>query len=169
MIRENFKLRKMKTGLVSVAIVAMYMTMQGQAEASEKATDVNQLTENQSIEEKQVEAQPKLETAAPTNATVQPTEHVDAKQNDTKVDVQENFVKLDKVNPGDTKITGKTLPNQIVSLTIDGKSVGSVEGGDGGFAESNDDGEFEFDLNDRNIVFNQQVDVASSNLNFDLE
>lgn len=43
-MRENFKLRKMKTGLVSVAIVAMYMTMQGQAEASEKATDVNQLT-----------------------------------------------------------------------------------------------------------------------------
>ena len=33
-MRENFKLRKMKTGLVSVAIVAMYMTMQGQAEAS---------------------------------------------------------------------------------------------------------------------------------------
>ncbi|WP_316964032.1 LPXTG cell wall anchor domain-containing protein [Staphylococcus agnetis] len=168
-MRENFKLRKMKTGLVSVAIVAMYMTMQSQAEASEKATDVNQLTENQSIEEKQVEAQPKLETAAPTNATVQPTEHVDAKQNDTKVDVQENFVKLDKVNPGDTQITGKTLPNQIVSLTIDGKSVGSVEGGDGGFAESDESGNFTFDLNDRNIVFNQQVDVASSNLNFDLE
>lgn len=168
-MRENFKLRKKKVGLVSVAIAAMYMTMQGQAEASENTAEVPQPTSIQNIEDKQVEPKRQLVTESPTNPVVEPTEAVEAKQTDTKENVQENYVKLDKVTPGDTKITGKTLPNQIVSLTIDGKSLGSVEGGDGGFAESDDNGAFTFDLNDRNIVFNQKVDVISSNLNFDIE
>ncbi|SCT08411.1 gram-positive signal peptide, ysirk family protein [Staphylococcus aureus] len=41
-MRENFKLRKKKVGLVSVAIAAMYITMQGQAEASENTDEVPQ-------------------------------------------------------------------------------------------------------------------------------
>ncbi|MCO4346761.1 hypothetical protein MTQ93_12035 [Staphylococcus agnetis] len=168
-MRENFKLRKKKVGLVSVAIATIYITMQGQAKASENKAEVPQPTSIQNIEGKQVEPKHQLATESPTNSVVEPTEAVEAKQTDTKENVQENYVKLDKVTPGDTKITGKTLPNQIVSLTIDGKSLGSVEGGDGGFAESNENGEFTFDLNDRNIVFNQKVDVISSNLNFDIE
>lgn len=34
-MRENFKLRKMKVGLVSVAITMLYIMTNGQAEASE--------------------------------------------------------------------------------------------------------------------------------------
>lgn len=62
MMRENFKLRKMKVGLVSVAIAAMYITMQGQSEASENVAEVNQPTAKQSIVEKQVETNPQLNT-----------------------------------------------------------------------------------------------------------
>ena len=35
-MRENFKLRKMKVGLVSVAITMLYIMTNGQADASEK-------------------------------------------------------------------------------------------------------------------------------------
>lgn len=164
-MRENFKLRKMKVGLVSVAIAAMYITMQGQAEASESGAEANQPTAKQSIVEKQVETNPQLNTETQVNSTVQPPEQVDAKQKETKEDAQENFVKLNQVQPGDTKITGKTVPNQIVSLTLDGKSVGSVAGENDGFTTASESGDFEFDLKD----YNQKVDVSSSNFNFELE
>lgn len=169
MMRENFKLRKMKVGLVSVAIAAMYITIQGQAEASENVAEVNQPTAKQTVLEKQVETKPQLNTETQVNPTVHSLEQVDPKQKETKEDAQENFVKLNQVQPGDTKITGKTVPNQIVSLTLDGKSVGSVEGENDGFVTASESGDFEFDLKDRKIVYNQKVDVSSSNLNFELE
>ena len=168
-MRENFKLRKMKVGLVSVAIAAMYITMQGQAEASENVAEVNQPTTKQTVLEKQVETKPQLNTETQVNPTVHSLEQVDPKQKETKADTQENFVRLNQVQPGDTKITGKTVPNQIVSLTLDGKSVGSVEGENIGFVMASESGDFEFDLKDRKIVYNQKVDVSSSNLNFELE
>lgn len=168
-MRENFKLRKMKVGLVSVAIAAMYITMQGQAEASENVAKVNQPTTKQTVLEKQVETKPQLNTETQVNPTVHSLEQVDPKQKETKEDTQENFVKLNQVQPGDTKITGKTVPNQIVSLTLDGKSVGSVADENDGFATASESGDFEFDLKDRKIVYNQKVDVSSSNLNFELE
>lgn len=169
MMRENFKLRKMKVGLVSVAIAAMYITIQGQAEASENVAEVNQPTAKQTVLEKQVETKPQLNTETQVNPTVHSLEQVDPKQKETKADTQENFVRLNQVQPGDTKITGKTVPNQIVSLTLDGKSVGSVEGENNGFVTASESGDFEFDLKDRKIVYNQKVDVSSSNLNFELE
>ncbi|MCE5154275.1 hypothetical protein KJB58_07325 [Staphylococcus hyicus] len=150
-MKENFKLRKMKVGLVSIAMAAMYITMQGQAEASEHAAEVPQQKSIQNIEKKQID----------------PTEAVNEKQTDPKENVHANYVKLDKVTPGDTKITGKTLPHQPVLLNIDGKSSGSVEDGDSGFTESDESGLFKFDLKDRKIVFNQKIDVSSSN--FDIE
>ncbi|MDT0748039.1 YSIRK-type signal peptide-containing protein [Staphylococcus chromogenes] len=168
-MRENFKLRKMKVGLVSVAIAAMYITIQGQAEASENVAEVNQPTAKQTVLEKQVETKPQLNTETQVNPTVHSLEQVDPKQKETKADTQENFVRLNQVQPGDTKITGKTVPNQIVSLTLDGKSVGSVEGENNGFVTASESGDFEFDLKDRKIVYNQKVDVSSSNLNFELE
>lgn len=168
-MRENFKLRKMKVGLVSVAIAAMYITIQGQAEASENVAEVNQPTAKQTVLEKQVETKPQLNTETQVNPTVHSLEQVDPKQKETKADTQENFVRLNQVQPGDTKITGKTVPNQIVSLTLDGKSVGSVEGENDGFTTASESGDFEFDLKDRKIVYNQKVDVSSSNLNFELE
>ncbi|MCO4365801.1 hypothetical protein [Staphylococcus agnetis] len=166
-MRENFKLRKKKVGLISVAIAAMYITMQEQAEASENTAEVPQPTSIQNIEDKQVEPKRQLVTEPPTNPVVEPTEAVEAKQTDTKENVQENYVKLDKVTPGDTKITGKTLPNQTVSLTIDEKRLGSIEDVDSGFIKSDELGAFKFDLKDRKIVFNQKIDVSSSN--FDIE
>ncbi|MDY3277818.1 MAG: YSIRK-type signal peptide-containing protein, partial [Staphylococcus chromogenes] len=139
-MRENFKLRKMKVGLVSVAIAAMYITIQGQAEASENVAEVNQPTAKQTVLEKQVETKPQLNTETQVNPTVHSLEQVDPKQKETKEDAQENFVKLNQVQPGDTKITGKTVPNQIVSLTLDGKSVGSVEGENDGFVTASESG-----------------------------
>ncbi|MCO4356276.1 YSIRK-type signal peptide-containing protein, partial [Staphylococcus agnetis] len=150
-MRENFKLRKKKVGLVSVAIAAMYITMQGQAEASENTAEVPQPTSVQNIENQQVEPKSQLATKLTTNSVIETNEDIETKQTDIKENVQENYVKLDKVIPGDTIITGKTLPNQNVSLTIDDKSLGSIENGDSGFIKSDESGSFKFNLNDRKI------------------
>ena len=40
-MRENFKLRKMKVGLVSVAITMLYIMTNGQADASEKKITIS--------------------------------------------------------------------------------------------------------------------------------
>ncbi|HDF3555692.1 TPA: FKLRK protein [Staphylococcus aureus] len=138
-MRENFKLRKMKVGLVSVAITMLYIMTNGQAEASEanEKPSTNQeskavsQTEQNSIETKMAEA-------------------------------AKNFVNLDPIKPGDQKVTGTTLPNHYVLLTVDGKSADSVENGGLGFVEANDKGEFEYPLNNRKIVHNQEIEVSSS-------
>ncbi|WP_316959990.1 YSIRK-type signal peptide-containing protein [Staphylococcus chromogenes] len=169
MMRENFKLRKMKVGLVSVAIAAMYITMQGQAEASENMAEVNQPTEKQSIVEKQVEAKPQLNTETQTNLTVQSPEQVDTKQKETKKETPKNFVELENIKPGDTTIKGKTLPNQAILLNIDGKSADSIESSSSEPVISDQEGMFTYNLNNRKIVYNQQLDVTASNMNFDLE
>ncbi|UXS67920.1 YSIRK-type signal peptide-containing protein [Staphylococcus chromogenes] len=168
-MRENFKLRKMKVGLVSVAIAAMYITMQGQAEASENMAEVNQPTEKQSIVEKQVEAKPQLNTETQTNLTVQSPEQVDTKQKETKKETPKNFVELENIKPGDTTIKGKTLPNQAILLNIDGKSADSIESSSSEPVISDQEGMFTYNLNNRKIVYNQQLDVTASNMNFDLE
>lgn len=168
-MRENFKLRKMKVGLVSVAIAAMYITIQGQAEASESVAEVNQPTGKHSIVEKQVETNPQLNTETQTNPTVQPPEQVDATQKETKKETPKNFVELENINPGDTTIKGKTLPNQAVLLNIDGKSADSIESSSSEPVISDQEGRFTYNLNNRKIVYNQQLDVTASNMNFDLE
>lgn len=78
------------------------------------------------------------------------------------VESNKNFVKLDTIKPGAQKITGTTLPNHYVLLTVDGKSADSVENGGLGFVEANDKGEFEYPLNNRKIVHNQEIEVSSS-------
>ncbi|MCD0822943.1 FKLRK protein, partial [Staphylococcus aureus] len=50
----------------------------------------------------------------------------------------------------------------IILLNIDGKSADSVEGGYGDFITANDKGEFEYPLNNRKIVHNQEIEVSSS-------
>ncbi|HGO3843353.1 hypothetical protein GZ142_12700 [Staphylococcus aureus] len=164
---NNFKLRKKKVGLVLIVFAVMYITTQGQAEASENTYEVSHHQNIQNIEYKQVGSKSKIATESPTNSVFQSIEEIEEKQKDTKENVQANYVKLDKVTPGNKIITGKTLPNKMVSLTIDDKSFGSVEEGDSGFIKSDESGSFEFDLKDRKIVFNQKVHVSSSN--FDTE
>ena len=44
-MRENFKLRKMKVGLVSVAITMLYIMTNGQADASEKKNNQQESNE----------------------------------------------------------------------------------------------------------------------------
>ena len=83
-MRENFKLRKMKVGLVSVAITMLYIMTSGQAEASE----TNQNGVN-----------------AKTNTT-ESTSNSITNKNEMKITDSENgknFVKLDPINPGDKK------------------------------------------------------------------
>lgn len=169
MMRENFKLRKMKVGLVSVVIAALYMTMQGQAEASESVTEANQPTAKHSIVEKQVKAKPQLNTETQTNSTVQPPEQVDVTQKETKKEAPKNFVELENIKPGDTTIKGKTLPNQAILLNIDGKSADSIESSSREPVISDQDGRFTYHLNNRKIVYNQQLDVTASNMNIDFE
>lgn len=138
-MRENFKLRKMKVGLVSVAITMLYIITNGQAEASE--TNRKPSTNQESKAVTQTEQNSK-ETKTPESS--------------------KNFVNLDPIKPGDQKITGTTLPNHYVLLTVDGKSADSVENGGLGFIEANDKGEFEYPLNNRKIVHNQEIAVSSS-------
>ncbi|OSP21992.1 hypothetical protein [Staphylococcus agnetis] len=160
-MKKNFKLRKMKVGLVSIAIVAIYITIQGQAEASEHVSSANQPTHN--VEQRQVTLTPPQSNEGQTNRGVQQVE--EEKQTVVK-EAPKNFVELNDVQPGDTKITGKTLPNQTILLNLDKKSVDSVEGD---LVKSDNQGNFIYKLNDRNIVYNQEIEVTSSNFSLDLD
>lgn len=136
---ENFKLRKMKVGLVSVAITMLYIMTNGQAEASEANEKPS------------------------TNQESKVVSQTEQNSKETKtVESNKNFVKLDTIKPGAQKVTGTTLPNHYVLLTVDGKSADSVENGGLGFVEANDKGEFEYPLNNRKIVHNQEIEVSSS-------
>lgn len=145
-MRENFKLRKMKVGLVSVAITMLYIMTNGQAEASEN--------QNALISNINVDNQEKQNNV---NQAVQPQNNT----NETSK-VPANFVKLNDIKPGDTSIQGTTLPNQFILLTIDKKDVSSVEDSDSSFVMSDKDGNFKYDLNGRKIVHNQEIEVSSS-------
>ncbi|MBE5673227.1 FKLRK protein [Staphylococcus sp. SS35] len=138
-MRENFKLRKMKVGLVSVAITMLYIMTNGQAEASE--------------------ANEKPSTNQESKAVSQTEQN--SKETKT-AESSKNFVNLDPIKPGDQSVTGTTLPNQLILLSIDKKDVSSVEDSDSSFVMSDDDGKFKYDLNGRKIVHNQEIEVSSS-------
>ena len=142
---RKIKLRKMKVGLVSVAITMLYIMTNGQADASEKENNNQQESNEKAHTEKN-------------NAQVKNT---DVK---TATDKPANFVNLEDVKPGDTSIKGKTLPNHIILLNIDRQSADSFEGSDGELVMSDDKGNFNYDLKDRKIVHNQEVEVSSSSL-----
>ncbi|HCX3765362.1 TPA: FKLRK protein [Staphylococcus aureus] len=145
-MRENFKLRKMKVGLVSVAITMLYIVTNGEAEASEGSQTVKNPKVN-ATEEIKAKSQP-----------VQSNQEVSSDQ------TKKNFVKLDPIKPGAQKVTGTTLPNQLILLSIDKKDVDSVETGDLNLVTANEDGKFEYDLNGRKIVHNQEIEVTSSSM-----
>ncbi len=145
-MRENFKLRKMKVGLVSVAITMLYIMTNGEAEASEGSQTVKNPKVN-ATEEIKAKSHP-----------VQSNQEVSSDQ------TKKNFVKLDPIKPGAQKVTGTTLPNQLILLSIDKKDVDSVETGDFNLVTANEDGKFEYDLNGRKIVHNQEIEVTSSSM-----
>ncbi|WP_174840708.1 FKLRK protein [Staphylococcus aureus] len=149
-MRENFKLRKMKVGLVSVAITMLYIMTNGQAEASEE----------QKMESKNVSSN--IESQSKHNSE----NHISQKQSEVSEEQNKpaNFVKLENVNPGDTSVKGTTLPHQIILLNIDKQSVEPVEDENSGFVMSNEKGEFEYKLKDRKVVHNQEIEVSSSSL-----
>ncbi|HCX2121810.1 TPA: FKLRK protein [Staphylococcus aureus] len=145
-MRENFKLRKMKVGLVSVAITMLYIMANGEAEASEGSQTVKN---------------PKVNTTEEIKAKSQPVQNNQEVSSDQ---TKKNFVKLDPIKPGAQKVTGTTLPNQLILLSIDKKDVDSVETGDLNLVTANEDGKFEYDLNGRKIVHNQEIEVTSSSM-----
>lgn len=141
-MRENFKLRKMKVGLVSVAITMLYIMTNGQAEASETNQKVSTNQESKAVSQTEQNSK-ETKTAEATK----------------------NFVNLDPIKPGDQKVTGTTLPNHYILLSVDGKSADSVDGEDSTFITSNNEGKFEYPLKDRKIVHNQEIEVSSSDPN----
>ncbi|MBY6737731.1 FKLRK protein [Staphylococcus aureus] len=145
-MRENFKLRKMKVGLVSVAITMLYIMTNGQAEASEGSQTVKNPKVN-ATEEIKAESQP-----------VQNNQEVSSDQ------TKKNFVNLDPIKPGAQKVTGTTLPKQLILLSIDKKDVSSVDSEGSEFITSKDDGTFEYPLKNRKIVHNQEIEVTSSSM-----
>ncbi|HDC6277121.1 TPA: FKLRK protein [Staphylococcus aureus] len=145
-MRENFKLRNMKVGLVSVAITMLYIMTNGQAEASEGSQTVKNPKVN-ATEEIKAESQP-----------VQNNQEVSSDQ------TKKNFVNLDPIKPGAQKVTGTTLPNQLILLSIDKKDVSSVDSEGSEFITSKDDGTFEYPLKNRKIVHNQEIEVTSSSM-----
>ncbi|HDE0545043.1 TPA: FKLRK protein [Staphylococcus aureus] len=145
-MRENFKLRKMKVGLVSVAITMLYIMTNGQAEASEGSQTVKNPKVN-ATEEIKAESQP-----------VQNNQEVSSDQ------TKKNFVNLDPIKPGAQKVTGTTLPNQLILLSIDKKDVSSVDSEGSEFITSKDDGTFEYPLKNRKIAHNQEIEVTSSSM-----
>lgn len=164
-MREKFKLRKMKVGLVSIAMAAMYITIQGQADASEHVSDVSQST-NYSSDQRHVALSPQQTTEGHTITHVQAPERGNEKQTVVNKETPKNFVELNEIKPGDNQITGRTLPNQTILLNIDKKSVDSVEGD---LVKSDSNGNFTYNLNDRKIVYNQEVEITSSNFNLELD
>ncbi|HHV8921281.1 TPA: FKLRK protein [Staphylococcus aureus] len=145
-MRENFKLRKMKVGLVSVAITMLYIMTNGQAEASETSMSIG----NQNVN--------KTEESETTSQPVQNNKEISSDQS------KKNSVKLDPIKPGDQKVTGTTLPNQLILLSIDKKDVSSFDSGNSELVMSEADGKFEYDLNGRKIVHNQEIEVTSSSM-----
>lgn len=145
-MRENFKLRKVKVGLVSVAITMLYIMSNGQAEASETNQKPSENQESKAVSQ------------------------TEQNSKETKTaEAAKNFVNLDPIKPGDQKVTGTTLPNHYILLTVDGKSTDSVDGEESTFITSNDEGKFEYPLKNRKIVHNQEIEVSSSNPNLDEE
>ncbi|HCC5684699.1 FKLRK protein [Staphylococcus aureus] len=145
-MRENFKLRKMKVGLVSVAITMLYIMTNGQADASEGSQTVKN---------------PKVNATDEIKAESQPVQNNHGVSSDQ---IKKNFVKLDPIKPGAQKVTGTTLPNQLVLLSIDKKDVSSVDSEGSEFITSKDDGTFEYPLKNRKIVHNQEIEVTSSSM-----
>ncbi|WP_281200724.1 LPXTG cell wall anchor domain-containing protein [Staphylococcus schleiferi] len=142
MLKENYKLRKMKIGLVSTAAAAIFVISNGTAEASEDTTA--QEASAVSVDEKQV------------NDNQQVEENTESEQAEN-----ESFIHLDEVRPGDTQVSGYTQPNKAISLKIDNKDVVNLEDE---FKEvvSDENGKFTYDLNGRKIVYNQKVDVEAT-------
>lgn len=142
MLKENYKLRKMKIGLVSTAAAAIFVISNGTAEASEDTTA--QEASAVSVDEKQV------------NDNQQVEENTESEQAEN-----ESFIHLDEVRPDDTQVSGYTQPNKAISLKIDNKDVVNLEDE---FKEvvSDENGKFTYDLNGRKIVYNQKVDVEAT-------
>ncbi|HHX0170541.1 TPA: FKLRK protein [Staphylococcus aureus] len=147
-MKEIFKLRKSKVGLVSVAITALCIFAQNEAEASE--SENSQAVENQKINT--------IEEDVTVSQPADPSKEIKT------TDTTKNFVNVDPIKPGDQKVTGTTLPNQLISLNIDKKDVSSADSGDSGFVMSDDKGKFKYDLKDRKIVHNQEIEVFSSSM-----
>lgn len=143
MLRTNYKLRKLKVGLVSTGVALTFVMASGNAEASEnEQTEVKGEAQVASVNEKESEAE-------------------------LPVAQQEASIQLDKVQPGDAQLSGYTQPNKAISVKIDNKDIVSV---DDGYEEvlSDDTGKFVYDLKGRQIVYNQKVDVeAMTPFNFE--
>lgn len=137
MLKENYKLRKLKVGLVSTAAAMIFVVSNGTAEASENTeTEVQTEAQNVVPEEKEEVS----ESVAPQ---------------------QVSAIQLDEVHPGDTHVSGYTQPNKAISIKIDNKDIVSL---DEDFEEvvSDDKGKFTYDLKGRKIVYNQKVDVEAT-------
>ncbi|MTV23569.1 YSIRK-type signal peptide-containing protein [Staphylococcus delphini] len=137
MLKENYKLRKLKVGLVSTAAAMIFVISNGTAEASEN-TETEVKTEEQSVASEEKEGV--SESVAPQQAQA---------------------IQLDEVRPGDTQVTGYTQPNKAISIKIDNKDIVSL---DEDYEEvvSDDEGKFTYDLKGRKIVYNQKVDVEAT-------
>ncbi|PCF86197.1 YSIRK-type signal peptide-containing protein [Staphylococcus intermedius] len=143
MLKENYKLRKLKVGLVSTAAAMIFVISNGTAEASEN-TEAEVETVAQSDVSEENEA---------ASASVAPQ--------------QASAIQLDEVRPGDTHVSGYTAPNKAISIKIDNKDIVSL---DEDYEEvvSDEEGKFTYDLKGRKIVYNQKVDVeATVPLNLD--
>lgn len=138
-MRENFKLRKMKVGLVSVAITMLYIMTNGQAEASETNHEPSTNQESKAVSQTEQNSKETKTTEA-----------------------AKNFVNLDPIKPGAQKVTGTTLPSHIILMNIDGKSADSVDGGSSDLVFADENGKFEYPLHNRKIVHNQEIEVSSS-------
>ncbi|HEB5837565.1 TPA: hypothetical protein RZF61_002742 [Staphylococcus aureus] len=147
-MKEIFKLRKKKIGLVSVAATALYIFIQGGTEAS--ASENSQVVENQNINK--------------TKESVTVSQPAEPSKETKMTDTTKNFVEVDPIKPGDQKVTGTTLPNQLIFLSIDKKDVSSADSEDSEFVTSDEKGKFEYKLNNRKIVHNQEIVVASSSM-----
>ncbi|ARJ50976.1 LPXTG cell wall anchor domain-containing protein [Staphylococcus lutrae] len=136
MLKENYKLRKLKIGLVSIGMGAIFAVSNGTAEASEA-------TSQETINDTVVAENEK-----------QPTPEPSAQDSNAK------SIQLDEVRPGATQISGYTQPNQSISVKIDNRDVVSLED----FEEvlSDDTGKFTYDLKGRKIVYNQKIDVEAT-------
>lgn len=137
MLKENYKLRKLKVGLVSTAAAMIFVVSNGTAEASEN-TETEVQTEAQNVVPEEKEA-----------------------VSESVVPQQASAIQLDEVRPGDTHVSGYTQPNKAISIKIDNKDIVSL---DEDFEEvvSDDEGKFTYDLKGRKIVYNQKVDVEAT-------
>ncbi|HDD0320367.1 TPA: hypothetical protein O9466_002655 [Staphylococcus aureus] len=166
-MKKTINLNYYKIGLASLAVATSYIFCQHEVNAASKVEELNSPVKSPSAiikdESIDVVANQSQNAREKTEKNTEDSKTIQKNEEKTK-----NFVTINSINPGDTKITGTTLPNYDILLSIDEKTVSPPknEKGEYEYVVADEQGRFEYPLGKQRIVYNQKIDVISSDPEF---